>query len=428
MGTDVLIVGAGVIGSAVAKAVAERGHSVTVVDSHGIAGHGSTSSSAAIVRLHATSVDAVVLAAEALPYWHKWRDFLAAPQDEPLAALHTCGSVILDDGSGFVEQVSAAMSTVQVAHQRWDHDEMRRRLPLFDLHAFGPPTLPTDDRFWADPADLIPAAVYTPDSGWVDDPALAAANLLYAARRAGAAFRPHRTVTDVLVRAGRCRGVTLDDGTTLDADAVVNAAGPHSARINALADVSAAMTVHTAALRQELHHLAAPPGLVPETGRMHVVDGDLGINFRPEGGGALLVGSGGAACDEKIYVDPDDWDQPIRPAEWERHVLRLARRIPDLQVPNRPAGVTGLYDVTPDWMPIYDRTALDGFYVAIGTSGNQFKTAPLVGELMSELIERNGRRPTTADELTLAGPATGQPIRLAPYSATRSPTQDGRRG
>lgn len=428
MGTDVLVIGAGVIGSAVAKAVAERGHSVTVVDANGGPGHGSTSSSAAIVRLHATSVDAVVLAAEALPYWQKWRDFLGAPQDEPLARLHTCGSVILDDGTGFVDDVARAMTAVQVAHQWWDHDEMRSRLPLFDLHAFGPPALPADDRFWADPRELIPAAVYTPDSGWVDDPALAASNLLSAARRAGTVFRPHSTVTQVALRGGRCRGVTLEDGTTLYADAVVNAAGPHSARINDLAGVSAGMTVRTAALRQELHQVTAPPDLVPGTGRMHVVDGDLGINFRPETGGAILVGSGGATCDEKVYVDPDDWDQPTRADEWRRHVLRLARRIPDLRVPNRPVGVTGLYDVTPDWMPIYDRTVLDGFYVAIGTSGNQFKTAPLVGELMSELIMRDGERVTTAAKLIVPGPVTGHPIRMAPYSATRPPAPEGRRG
>lgn len=30
--------------------------------------------------------------------------------------------------------------------------------------------------------------------------------------------------------------------------------------------------------------------------------------------------------------------------------------------------------------------AYDGFYMAIGTSGNQFKTAPAAGELMAELI------------------------------------------
>ena len=45
------------------------------------------------------------------------------------------------------------------------------------------------------------------------------------------------------------------------------------------------------------------------------------------------------------------------------------------------------YDRSDDWIPIYDRTDLDGFYVAIGTSGNQFKNAGVAGFMMAELIE-----------------------------------------
>jgi hypothetical protein len=48
--------------------------------------------------------------------------------------------------------------------------------------------------------------------------------------------------------------------------------------------------------------------------------------------------------------------------------------------------VVGVYDATDDWTPIYDRTDVPGFYVAIGTSGNQFKNAPLVGQLMASVI------------------------------------------
>lgn len=39
-----------------------------------------------------------------------------------------------------------------------------------------------------------------------------------------------------------------------------------------------------------------------------------------------------------------------------------------------------------DWTPIYDKTDVPGFYVAIGTSGNQFKNAPGAGFIMSHLI------------------------------------------
>ena len=50
-------------------------------------------------------------------------------------------------------------------------------------------------------------------------------------------------------------------------------------------------------------------------------------------------------------------------------------------------GVVDLYDVTDDWIPIYDKSDLDGFYMAVGTSGNQFKNAPVAGAMMCELVE-----------------------------------------
>jgi len=43
--------------------------------------------------------------------------------------------------------------------------------------------------------------------------------------------------------------------------------------------------------------------------------------------------------------------------------------------------------VSDDWLPIYDRSSLAGFYMACGSSGNQFKNAPAAGRLMAGLID-----------------------------------------
>jgi sarcosine oxidase subunit beta len=45
-----------------------------------------------------------------------------------------------------------------------------------------------------------------------------------------------------------------------------------------------------------------------------------------------------------------------------------------------------LYDASTDWIPIYDKSSLGGFYMACGTSGNQYKNAPIAGKLMAALI------------------------------------------
>jgi sarcosine oxidase subunit beta len=78
--------------------------------------------------------------------------------------------------------------------------------------------------------------------------------------------------------------------------------------------------------------------------------------------------------------------------------------------------------VSDDWIPIYDRSALDGFYLAIGTSGNQFKTAPAVGELMATLIEacENGVD-HDCEPVQFHLPRTGHNIGLGFFSRNRTP-------
>ena len=46
-----------------------------------------------------------------------------------------------------------------------------------------------------------------------------------------------------------------------------------------------------------------------------------------------------------------------------------------------------LYDASTDWIPIYDKSSLPGFYMACGTSGNQYKNAPIAGKMMAALVE-----------------------------------------
>jgi glycine/D-amino acid oxidase-like deaminating enzyme len=157
-----------------------------------------------------------------------------------------------------------------------------------------------------------------------------------------------------------------------------------------------------------------------------VADGDLGIYFRPHFGGDLLVGGLEPECDTLHWVDdPDQVDWQPTQAAYDAQVTRLARRLPEIGVPNRPRGIVGLYDVTDDWIPIYDRTALDGYYVAIGTSGNQFKNAPVVGQLMRHLIDacESGHN-HDANPIEWTGPRTGLIVPMGAYSRLREPTAE----
>jgi sarcosine oxidase subunit beta len=100
--------------------------------------------------------------------------------------------------------------------------------------------------------------------------------------------------------------------------------------------------------------------------------------------------------------------------------MRLMKRFPEVHLENR-RGLAGMYDVTPlDWNPVLDRTDLPGYYVAIGTSGSSFKTSPVIGSVMAELIETcEAGRDHDQDPLHLTLPRTGLEIDVSFFSRLR---------
>ncbi|MTD55600.1 NAD(P)/FAD-dependent oxidoreductase [Amycolatopsis pithecellobii] len=79
--------------------------------------------------------------------------------------------------------------------------------------------------------------IWEPGSGWVDAPALIAL-LISNLKRLGAQVITGRAVVEMPTTSDAIRGVGLDDGTRLDADVVVNAAGSWSAHLAALAGLA----------------------------------------------------------------------------------------------------------------------------------------------------------------------------------------------
>ena len=83
-------------------------------------------------------------------------------------------------------------------------------------------------------------------------------------------------------------------------------------------------------------------------------------------------------------------------------------------------GVVDLYDVSDDWIPIYDKSALGGFYMAIGTSGNQFKNAPVAGKMMAALVDYcEGGADHDAEPLQLSLERSGRSADVGFYSRRR---------
>jgi len=411
---DVVVVGAGVIGSSIALELARDGLSVAVVDKAGAPGQGSTSASSAVIRFNYSTWDGIATAWEAKHCWEKWSDHLGGVDDAGMARFHRVGKAFLDVDIAPMDKVLVMFDRAGIPYEVWDADELARRIPGVDAGRFFPPKRIDDPTFWED-TDRRLGALWTPDAGFVDDPALAAVNLANAAKRHGAVFTFGKRVTDVL-GTGAAAGVRLEDGTEISAPVVVNAAGPWSGAFNQLAGVGEGWTVTTRPMRQEVHHLPAPAGFNGDGIGPCIADLDLGIYMRGTPGNGLLVGGTEPECDVLDWVeDPDAINPNPTQAVYEAQATRAARRLPDLGVPGKSVGIAGVYDVTDDWTPIYDRTEREGFFVAIGTSGNQFKNAPVVGKIMRQVIK---------DETTLVGEHTGLEVDLSAFSRLRERNAD----
>jgi glycine/D-amino acid oxidase-like deaminating enzyme len=134
-----------------------------------------------------------------------------------------------------------------------------------------------------------------------------------------------------------------------------------------------------------------------------------------------MVGGTEPECDELEWVDdPDTFDPFPSVDRWETSMLRLAHRVPAFGIPHRPVGLAAMYDVADDWVPIYDKSDLPGFYMACGTSGNQFKNAPLAGMFLRAIIDADAagldhdRQP-----VQFVGPRSGRTIDLGAFSRNR---------
>ena len=416
---DAIIIGAGIIGACTAYELAKRGWRTLNLDKLPAAGYGSTGSSCAIIRTHYSTLDGAALAYESYFVWDDWAGYLRVADERGLAKFEKCGCLVMKtEANGHLQTICRNMDTLGIPWQDWGPEQVGARLPFYELGRFGPPKRPDDPAFGEADGDLA-GGVYFPCAGYISDPQLASHNAQRAAEAQGATFRFNREVATIRRAGGRVEGVTLASGEAIDAPVVVNVAGPHSAKINRMAGVEDGMRIRTRALKQEVAHVPFPKDFDFDRTGLVTSDSDVGCYCRPEIGNHILIGSEDPPCDPREWVDPDDYDRNFS-EQWQVQVQRVAQRIPTLPVSSPLKGVVDLYDVTEDWIPIYDQSDLPGFYMAVGTSGNQFKNAPVAGAMMAELIIAcEGGRDHDRDPLPFRLEQLGRTIDLGFYSRRR---------
>ena len=404
-----VVIGAGVIGSSIALQLKRLGHDVTVVDRNSAAGMGSTSASSAVVRFNYSTFDAVMLSWESYFLWKEFKDLIdgtngysnnpKANSQDHYAHLEDRGYVMLDVPVLSNENTMKLFDRAGIPYEIWDSNKLKVGMPGIDAGRYWPNKPVKSDEFWDEAKEEL-GAIFSKHGGYVSDPLLAAQNFAAAAKREGVNFKFKKAVIGIEKKDGRVSGVKLNDfdsqnkkvldtgSEVIDADVVVNVAGPWSTLINQMAGAGSDFTVELKPLRAEVHQISTPKDILPGP---IMGDLDLGTYVRSGPGGITLVGGTEPECDVLEWVEADKVDEVnmTRTVEvFESQTYRFARRFPAAQIPSTPVGVVGVYDVSSDWTPIYDKTDVPGFYVAIGTSGNQFKNAPGAGLVMAHLINQ----------------------------------------
>jgi glycine/D-amino acid oxidase-like deaminating enzyme len=353
MSADVLVVGAGVTGAAIAFHLSRLGVGDVLVVDRASVGSGMSCRSSALVRMHYTFGPEVELAVRSDQMFDTWQDLVGRP------------SCIRR--TGFVRIVLPGEEARLRANVRMQR-ALGARAEVIDAAALSElaPGMRVDD---------IACAAWEEHGGYGDG-AVVAGDLLAAAREWGVRYRPHAPALSLLRDGDRVTGIGTADGPE-HAGTVVLAAGVWSPELLATAglDLPIETEFHQVAV------LAHPPG---QGAPVACIDSTTQTYFRPEAGGSMtLVGS----FDGPRGISPDGIPAAAQPEQLAPLVAAASGRVPALADAGISRGVTGVYDMTPDARPLLGEIpGLAGLVVAAGFSGMGFKISPAVGEAVAGLI------------------------------------------
>lgn len=353
---DIVIIGGGVTGTSIAFHLARLVARRILLLERKFLGAGGTGRSVGIIRQLYPTPETTEMVRRSLAVFQRFDDLVGGR-----SGYVGCGALIGVSPSMRVtlEKTLARQQSLGVRAELLNPEEIGRLEPRIDPAALG-------------------AVLYEPDSGY-GDPSAVTAGFAEAARRGGVLIEQGTPVVAIRRSGDRVTGVATASGEEISAPIVVNAAGLWSPDIARLAGVELPIIIG----RHPVFVVERPAAFGPA----HMVYLDLagGAYVRPETGDLTLTGS--LTDDETRHpMDPELLGSEAGFDEATEALARTARAVPALVDARFTRGYAGAFDITPDWMPILDESALRGFFVAAGLSGHGFKLAPAIGAMMAALI------------------------------------------
>ncbi|MEZ0066764.1 glycine oxidase [Streptacidiphilus sp. MAP12-20] len=371
--SDVLVIGGGIIGLAVAWRTAQRGLSVTVLDPD--PGHGANQVAAGMLApVTELQYGEEPLLRLGIASNARYADFVAE-LTEASGGLDTgyrrCGTlaVALDaDDRAELREVHAFQQRLGLATEWLNGRECRRLEPMLAPDVRGG-TLVADDH-------------------QVDGRRLGTA-LLAACRRAGVTLHPSRAAS-VLTAHGQAVGGLAEDGTRLTSAQTVLAAGSWSGELPGLPPEAQLplRPVKGQVLRLRMTNLQGGPLPMPFLSRnVRAVVRGCHIYVVPREDGELVVG----ATSEEQGFDTTVTAGGVY--ELLRDAHELLPGITELPLVETGAG---LRPGTPDNAPLLGPTALPGLVAATGHYRNGVLLTPVTGDAIAELLATGSLPPEAA--------------------------------
>ena len=382
---DVVIVGGGIVGSAVgyflSTSGAVGGNRIVIVERDPSYAEASTSRSAGGLRQQFSTPENIALSQFTLSLFRDLQTAFGPGADV-----------------GFREQGYLIMSSPEARSVLAENVALQQSMQA-DIELVDRPQL-TQRFAWIAIEGVAAAGFGRSGEGWFDPPSLA--SLFRDAAKARGVQVIHDRVTGIDVR-GRVEAVRLASGARIACGALVNAAGPWAGDLAALADVSLPVEprkryVYVIDCREVSDALHRAPLTVDPSG----------VWFRPEGR-VFLCGKSPEASEEPPATDLDRIDHAFFESEvWPR----LAARVPAFESVKVVNAWAGYYDYN-----TLDQNAVIGahptianLYFANGFSGHGAQQAAGAGRAVAELIVHGAFQTIDLTRLGYARIAEGRPL------------------
>ncbi|MEO1494588.1 MAG: FAD-binding oxidoreductase [Pseudomonadota bacterium] len=355
MRSDILIIGGGIVGSAIAFFLTRSGKAdaVTVIEPDPTYEFAATPYANGGIRQLFSLPENILIAQYGLEFF---RDFSATMSVDDLDAdvgFRRRGYLFLsDDGDhATMEQNHRFQSDMGVRADLLDSPALKQRFPSINT-------------------DGIALAVHSPDDAWIN-PHAALIGLRSKAKSLGANYVQDRVV-DWRAEGTTSREVLLESGQRLSADVFVLSAGAWSAALASMIG----LLLPVEPMCRESHYFTTPADIEP----LPFLKAETHLAFGPEGMGF----AGGLP----------DWQQPAgfgiepHPSRFEEIVWpAIAHRVPALETLRLERSWIGHYARnTLDLNAIVGRWRDGNVYLACGYSGHGIMQAPATGLALCEAI------------------------------------------